>query len=682
MDNQSLLTRINSVAETLDPTIFSELVSTIQEQIKSERQKQEIKEIIDEVVIALIRITYELEDEKIEGDFYKLLEDLVVSGFDIGKVLIKEIKCVSNSEQQTKVITMMEIILKASSWIRKVSLTQKFDPVVQELISQNMPIRIREMLRHLHEQMKPYLKTKERPSSRPISLTLHADKAFIIQEWLKDPEVIKSQDPVTIQGISMLEFLSREVNFEILLDYILFSHEHGPRVLAAIPQIYPYFKKFKKFNPEKKISECVLSALSSNTAEFTALQSISLIKSLMQSQYSNIIGYFINVSTVLVLLRNLQYPEVRSFFFVYMISNKAFSKEMKMAIKNTIFPELYKRFAGILIECDTKDCLPVLEVLSILIPEILSTENVPKADNFEAGDPLKLRFYRKTIVTAEGHTLMNSLFNCAFKVFWCSTNEKYVQEGQIIIADLINLLIKSSDFYKPLKNILTKLIDDNFLNSIQANILHYSLNNDISSFKLPCMLITRPVGTHMIQLARVFTNAINFKTELVKKVSTNCWSTIFLWFFVFKSNGMLQNLISASFSLLFEHGEEKRLKEILIDKKFLPRIIETLLLKPDPEERDFTFFSKKLGRKLSEYVDSRKTKFTKEVQNSHGWKTLFPPIQESIAKSRPVTRSNKKGHTFILGLDPLEKAQPKAPVKNEHEIEHLATQLDLIYKVT
>ena len=115
MDNLNLLSKINSVVEAFDPKIFLDLIATLQDIIKYEKQKQELKEIIDEVIDGLIRISYEIEDEKIENDFCILLEDLVKIGFDIGKTLIKELLSVTNSEQQAKVINMLETILTASS---------------------------------------------------------------------------------------------------------------------------------------------------------------------------------------------------------------------------------------------------------------------------------------------------------------------------------------------------------------------------------------------------------------------------------------------------------------------------------------------------------------------------------------------------------------------------------------
>lgn len=115
MDNISLLSKINSVVENLDFSIFAELISTISDLIKNEKQKQELKEVMDEVVFGLIKINYDLEDENLEIEFYKLLEELVVIGFDVGKILINELKLAKNSENQTKVIQMLETIIKATS---------------------------------------------------------------------------------------------------------------------------------------------------------------------------------------------------------------------------------------------------------------------------------------------------------------------------------------------------------------------------------------------------------------------------------------------------------------------------------------------------------------------------------------------------------------------------------------
>ena len=97
-----------------------------------------------------------------------------------------------------------------------------------------------------------------------------------------------------------------------------------------------------------------------------------------------------------------------------------------------------------------------------------------------------------------------------------------------MVIGLMVLFIRYSENLKPLKGLLTKAINENLVDQIQANILHYSLNNTKDTFRLPCILVTRPVGTHMISLARILAEVLKFQNELVKNVSTNCWSTIFL----------------------------------------------------------------------------------------------------------------------------------------------------------
>ena len=679
MNNTELLNRISTISETQDPKIFGEIISTVSEQIKSEKQKQEIKLIIEDVAHGLIRFYYDLEDEKFEQKFFELLDELVVMGVDIGKILIGEFSFVKNSEQQTKVIELLEKTLKASSWIRRISFSQKLDPVLVTLLSQSTPIRIKEMLQRLREQMKPYLKNKNKNHSRSISLTLHADKTFIIQEWLKDPEVFVDGEPILIEGVSMFEFLTREVNFEILLDYILFSHEHGAKVLKGMSQLVPHFKKFKKFNPLKKTSECVLSALSSNNSEFTALQATKLLKLIFPPHTPQVFTYFHSSSCVTIFLKNFLYPQVRSFFFEFLLSNKSLPLDSQELIKSRILVDLFKRFSVIL-GSEGNLVLPVLDFLTLVLPEMLSEHFVGKADEFETSEALFLYRYRKALLTVEGHGLIASLFSIAFRDYWCSSNSEGLQELQFKCGELISLLIRSCQAFKPLKGIIFKSISEEYLVKIQANILHYSLNNSKPGFRLPKSLVTRPVGCHMIQLARIFSETLLVKPEQASKVSTNCWSSVFLWFFVFKSNGMILSHICSALGLMFEHSEERILKEVLFDKKFLFRVIDCLTEKPGDEDLDFTFFCKKVGRKICEYTENRKNKLTKDILGLGKWKVLFPPVVENVVKARPCTRSGKQGHTFILGLDPLQKALPKLVPKQEHEVEFLASQLDMIYK--
>lgn len=132
---------------------------------------------------------------------------------------------------------------------------------------------------------------------------------------------------------------------------------------------------------------------------------------------------------------------------------------------------------------------------------------------------------------------------------------------------------------------------------------------------------------------------------------------------------------------MFEYSEEKVLKEVLFDKKFLFRVIDFLLDKSVGEDLDFAFFCKKIGRKIGEYTENRKNKLTKDILGLAKWKALNPPAVENVNRTRPNTRSGKQGHTFILGLDPLQKVVPKPAPRQEHEIEYLASQLDMIYKI-
>lgn len=680
MDNISLLTKINSISESLDPHTFSDIIFAIQDLIKSEKEKQELKEVIDEVISGLILITYELEDENLESEFYKLLDDLVNLGFDMGKILIKELSTVKNSEKLTKVIAMLETIVKASPWIRKISLAQRLHPVIQDLLSQSLPIRIKEILKRLDDSTKPFLKNKEKLNLHSTK-ALPIDKNLVIQEWMKSPELFIGLDPVIIQGIPMLDFFTREVNFEIILDYILFSQEYGKEVLSGIRKVFQHFKKFKKFNPEKKIAESINSALASNSSEFTVIQSVRLITYLMDFKGSNFISHVVGNGTILMFVKSLNYSEVQSFLFVKVLANSALSMDTQSTIKNSLLPEIFKKFTQILEGGLVKDAIFVLEMLVLIIPEVLREGYFPKSDGFEAGELLKMNRYRKVLITTEGRELISAIFKVAFESFWCSSNSEDLQELQIMASDLIIIIIKSARNFKPLQGILSKTITEVFLFQIQANILHYSLKNNKSSFRLPCMLVTRPVGTHMLQLARTFTEVIKFSSELIKKVSTNCWSTFFLWFFVLKNNAMMSNIIVNSIELFLDHAEEKRIKEVMIDKRFLPRIVETLLAKQLSDEKDFFVCCKKAGKKVFEYAEGHKTKFTRDILSVPGWKTLFPPSQEVFAKLKPASRSCKRGHTFVLGLNPLEKAPQKPVVKSDYEIEHLASQLDLIYKI-
>ena len=76
---------------------------------------------------------------------------------------------------------------------------------------------------------------------------------------------------------------------------------------------------------------------------------------------------------------------------------------------------------------------------------------------------------------------------------------------------------------------------------------------------------------------------------------------------------MLLNILCESLKMFFENSEEKKLKEVLFDKKYLSRIIESLGQKPDPEQKDFYYCAKKLAKLISEYVESHKTKFSKDI---------------------------------------------------------------------
>ena len=76
---------------------------------------------------------------------------------------------------------------------------------------------------------------------------------------------------------------------------------------------------------------------------------------------------------------------------------------------------------------------------------------------------------------------------------------------------------------------------------------------------------------------------------------------------------MLLNLLYTSIELFFEYGDEKRIKEVLIDKKFLTKIIESLTQKSNSEEKDFAYCCKKLGKKLEDYAQGHKTKFARDI---------------------------------------------------------------------
>lgn len=272
------------------------------------------------------------------------------------------------------------------------------------------------MLNKLNSLILPYIKNKEKKTISPSFSSLQTDKALIIQEWVKSPEIFRGLDPVVIQGVCMLDFFTREVNFEIVLDYILYSYEHGQKVLFAVSSIFPHFKKFKKFNPEKKIAECIHAALTSNTSEFTTLQSINLLKSLITNTSSLIVSYLISNSTLIILLKNLHYSEVRSFLFVYIFCN-SFSVDTKKGTRVHILIEVFKYFTLSLETGSVLEIFPIIEMLNLLIPEIFTDLYIAKADEFERSEPLKLNIYKKSVLTVEGQSLIAAIFNSAFPCF-------------------------------------------------------------------------------------------------------------------------------------------------------------------------------------------------------------------------------------------------------------------------
>jgi hypothetical protein len=85
MNNTILLTKISSVCDNFDPILFLDLILNIKNLVANEKYKQELKEIMDELLQSLIKINYELEDERIEDEFIQLLDQLVIAGFDVEK---------------------------------------------------------------------------------------------------------------------------------------------------------------------------------------------------------------------------------------------------------------------------------------------------------------------------------------------------------------------------------------------------------------------------------------------------------------------------------------------------------------------------------------------------------------------------------------------------------------------
>lgn len=531
---------------------------------------------------------------------------------------------------------------------------------------------------------------------KPSPLLKHDNKAELLKEWImQEPALLTvskvCKDWKVIQGVTIVDFLNDEVNFEVLLDMVLNpsnaeEEKIAFRALKAITDLYntKIILKFRSFSVMKKIINSVNESFSYNETETQLILAVKLLDYWIKKDFDTATDLIISLNLHINLLKHIEYSICQHFLYFSLISSSQISPKLQIKLWQGIVPSLLERIVSLLRYRPSLDSLSshipylngVLNLLSLTL-QLASTSDLKISADEVASQSFTSHSYpelRKIVLDDWGAVILKEVFSVSLRIEWLFPWSKDTLSDY---GDLVLYILQLCKQNTISANILMQ-IDNEIVNKLENEICQFPLSMRTNPFNLPGFKVERPIEFRMLQLARNIVLISELRHDLLERISTVCWNTLFIWFNVFKTNGSLCGLIVRACKLILEIGSEPLISDVFLSRGFFQKVIAAHVEPTiDSKSADFNWANRMIVNYIQTYVDSHKNGFTNTVNHQPLWKKLQPP--KPAFKPRYMART-KKALPFMLGVNSLERREsikiqkvptPKAPL---HE------RLDRIYK--
>lgn len=557
------------------------------------------------------------------------------------------------------------------------------------------PNRLSGLLREIEQDVVNSLPDGE-VSITPSPLLKHDTKAQLIKNWvMEEPTLLtaskNSKEWKTIGGVMIVDFLNDEVNFEVLLDMVLYSGNNeeekiAMRALKALTELHnsKIIIKFHKFSVVKKIVTSVNESFSYNDKEIQFTLAIKLLDYWIKKEPATAFGLMIQLNLPTNLLKHIEYSISQHFLYFSLINNTQISPKLQVKLWQDILPNLIERLISTLRLHPESDSLPnhILQLNGILNLLTLTLQLAATSDHKIAADEISSQTFssnsypelKKIVLENWGAIILKEVILVSLRIEWLNPWSKDTLSDYGDLVLYILQLCKQN----AIPSIVLSQIDTEIVSKLESEICQFPLSMRTNPFNLPAFKVERPIEFRMLQLARNVVLIGEMRNDLFEYISAVCWNTLFMWFNVFKTNGSLCGLIVRASKLILDEGSENLISEVFISRGLLQKVITTKLEPTlDAKSQDFNWANKTILSYVHSYMDSHKNSITHAISHHTLWKRLQPPKPAFRPKFTPRA---KKAQPFMLGVNSLERQDSVKITKDPTPKAPLHERLDKIYK--
>lgn len=157
-------------------------------------------------------------------------------------------------------------------------------------------------------------------------------------------------------------------------------------------------------------------------------------------------------------------------------------------------------------------------------------------------------------------------------------------------------------------------INHDVINSIQSEIINYSLSTKNKQIQLNAFTITIPINLYVLNLIRVLVSLLEINPNNALLIEKECWNKLFTILFVFKTNAILCSLMLKLSFHLFECKNAGVLRYILLSRGVLSKLIAaTIEPNTNVAEKDYKFLAKETVIYIVTYALENETDLSRDL---------------------------------------------------------------------
>lgn len=335
----------------------------------------------------------------------------------------------------------------------------------------------------------------------------------------------------------------------------------------------------------------------------------------------------LGLGTGLVIMEHLHISAVQHFIFYHFLFNDCLPLHLKQQIRTVFLPEFLRKLF-IMMEPDP-ELLPefymkrldgISAVFQHLLNSILNDHDYQGSDEVQEVSNKTLfshcEYMRQVVFVENSGTLVRSITNIALGEHDSALKYEFIE--------LLNVLLRSfkEGNLSVRREIMVPMATE-LVQRISAGITGAAVPNKTKRIKLPSFTVERPVNLFSLSLVRAVYYLVSLHPPASACIPADCWNSLFLSFFMCKSNGILCGLMSSISCFFVSNAAEKVLREVLVSRGVLHRLIYSAMETTNaPGEKDFICAVKNILERVKNYTSRCKTRLAEEILLNENWKDL------------------------------------------------------------